>query len=618
MLQPCQTYFRHPKIREHQAQMLKDVAQALEEGKHLLAHAPCGIGKTDAALAPAITYAMEHGMDVFFLTPKISQHKIAAEVIKGVAEKYSLGLRATDLIGRRHSCIHPALSDMDQDSFYQTCEKLRKEEKCPFYANARGNTKMEEAKAEILFRKILSSYGAVKTHDELIAECGEAGACPYEIMLKLSSHSKFVIADYFHLIAPQIRSLFLSKTKKKMEKSIIIIDEAHNLPKRVRDYLSVSFNNRLISRMEKEARFMGVKLRFEDEFISWAKALLGQEKEALADTAQLNSPLAYFRMKPDEIADYFESLGIAYIEKTGKKSFLLKFSKFLKGWFEQTPGSVRIIHGSGTFFSASKRFMDPGIITSELNGAHSAILMSATLHPMHMYRDILGLEGNRTLMRAYPSPFPQDNRLNLIVEGATTRYSHRTSGEFEKLARIIDNVHKIKGRTAAFFPSYKVLNSVLPFFKSRPIFVQGERMKSLEVHKLAKNFSSSGGLLAAVQGGSLSEGVDFNNGEIKHAIVVGIALEEMNLEIKSLIDYYQQKFGKGWEYAYLYPAIVRALQSAGRAIRKEEDKAAVIFLDERFNWSNYRKMLPKEERFAVVSSEDLPEYLENFWNGGKV
>ncbi len=606
-------HFRHSRIRDHQKQMVHDVYAALEAGNHLLAHAPCGIGKTDAALSPAITYAMEHGLDVFFLTPKISQHKIAAEVVKGVAEKYGLSLRAVDMIGRRHACAHPALADLDQDTFYQTCERLRREEKCGFYSNARGNTKLEEAKAELLFRKMLNNYGAIKAHTEVIAESEEAHACPYELMIKLASNSKLIIADYFHMIAPQIRTLFLAKTKKKMENSIVIIDEAHNLPKRVRDYLSVSFNNRMISRMESEMKSMGGDMKFEKEFSGWARGALKQESEMLVPTEHLNSPLAYFAMKPEETADYFESAGVGYIEKTNRKSALLKFSKFLRGWYENTPGSIRILKGKGNFFSVSKRFLDPAVITSELNKAHSVIMMSATLHPMHMYRDVLGLDEKRTLMKSYPSPFPKSNKLNLIVEGTTTRYSQRNVEEFRKIAEMADRIHKFKKRTAVFFPSYNVLNSVLPFMKSTPKFVQGERMSPRDVHKLAKDFSTQGGMLIGVQGGSLSEGLDFGNGEIKTAIIVGIALEEMGLEVKSLIEYYQEKFGKGWEYAYIYPAVTRALQAAGRAIRKEEDRAAIVYLDERFNWQNYRKLFPAEERYAAVAAQDVDGYLAEFW-----
>ncbi|MFA5077769.1 MAG: hypothetical protein WC488_05075, partial [Candidatus Micrarchaeia archaeon] len=456
-----QTFFRHPSIRKHQKDMVADVYFALQNKKHLLAHAPCGIGKTDAALSPAITYAIEHNLDVLFLTPKISQHKLAAEVVKGLAEKYELKPKAVDLIGRRHSCIHPAMEKLDYDAFYPACEKLREKGGCAFYRNAKGSSKLEEAKAEILFHKILADYGSIRGHSELIAASRELEACPYEIMLKLSSSSQFIIADYFHVIAPQIRELFMRKSKKKLENSIIIIDEAHNLPARVRDYLSVSFNNRMVSRMEKEMRALGGKMDFEEEMESWAKEILKNETECLLQPTQLNSLLSYFQMKPEELYEYFEALGLEFVGKTGKKSALLKFSKFLFGWFENTPGSVRILRGKKDFFSISKRFMDPAIITSELNRAHSLILMSATLHPMRMYRDVLGLDEKRTLMKCYPSPFPKPNRLNLIVEGTTTRYTQRGEEEYRRIAGLIDEAHSLKEGTAAFFPSYKVLQSVL-------------------------------------------------------------------------------------------------------------------------------------------------------------
>ncbi|MEW6528683.1 MAG: ATP-dependent DNA helicase [Candidatus Micrarchaeota archaeon] len=619
-------------MREHQKQMIYDIYSALEQKKHLLAHAPCGLGKTDAALSPAITYAIRNNLDIYFLTPKISQHKIAVEVIKGLKEKYGLDVRASDIIGRKYACVHPALENLDHDTFYQTCEHMRKEKKCDFWTNIKGTTKIEEAKANILFGKILSEYGNAKTHNELIAIAEKANICPYEIMIKLASCSKIIIADYFHILVPQIRATFLAKTKKKMENSIIIIDEAHNIPKRIRDCLSVSFNNRMILRMENEIKFLGGNMKFEKEFVSWAKQELKDNKnntnnietntETLISAERFNSLLAYFNMELSEIIEYFEFAGSEYIEKakkasktekTNRKSALLKFAIFLRGWFEDTQSSIRILRGSGNFFSLSKRFLDPGIITSELNTAHSVILMSATLYPMAMYRDVLGLDEKRTLMKFYQSPFARSNKINIITDGITTKFSRRNVEEFAKIAKVIECAHSLKKRTAVFFPSYNVLNSVLPFIRSNPKFVQNEKMHSRDLHKLAKNFSSNGGMLIAVQGGSLSEGVDFNNGEIKTAILVGVALEELGLEIKCLIDYYQKKFGMGWEYAYLYPAVVRALQSAGRAIRKEEDKAAIIYVDERFNWQNYRKLFPSNEKFIVIKPNELEKYLRAFW-----
>ena len=109
-----------------------------------------------------------------------------------------------------------------------------------------------------------------------------------------------------------------------------------------------------------------------------------------------------------------------------------------------------------------------------------------------------------------------------------------------------------------------------------------------------------------------SEGVDYNQGEIKTAVIVGIALDEMSLEVESLIQHYDEKFGQGWNYGYLYPGVTKAIQSAGRAIRKETDRAVVIYMDERFNWKNYRSMLPREEQF--VTSSDPTEFINCFWS----
>ena len=107
---------------------MEDAYNAVSSGSVLLANAPTGCGKTDSALSAAITYAHDPVLTIFFLTPKISQHRIAVDVVNGIAQKHKLGIRAVDLIGRRYACIDPVLSDLDHDSFYQSCEKKRKHE----------------------------------------------------------------------------------------------------------------------------------------------------------------------------------------------------------------------------------------------------------------------------------------------------------------------------------------------------------------------------------------------------------------------------------------------------------------------------------------------------------
>jgi len=38
----------------------------------------------------------------------------------------------------------------------------------------------------------------------------------------------------------------------------------------------------------------------------------------------------------------------------------------------------------------------------------------------------------------------------------------------------------------------------------------------------------------------------------------------------------------------------RAIQAAGRCIRSKEDEGVIVYMDKRYSWSNYRKVLPPE------------------------
>jgi len=69
-------------------------------------------------------------------------------------------------------------------------------------------------------------------------------------------------------------------------------------------------------------------------------------------------------------------------------------------------------------------------------------------------------------------------------------------------------------------------------------------------------------------------------------------LQKPDLEAKALIDYYEKKFGKGWNYGYMFPAFNKSLQSAGRCIRSSTDRGVIVFLDERYCWPTYFKCFP--------------------------
>lgn len=606
-------YFRHDRIRNHQLDLVKDTYNAIENGKILLAQAPTGIGKSDAVLGAALTYAVKNDLAVFFLTPKISQHKIAVEVVKGIAKKYETKICGVDMLGRRYSCIEQSLKDLDHEGFYQACQRKRRDETCSFYGNARGYSKIQEVKAENKFRKFLDNYEGIKNHEQVI-EYGETEMlCPYEYMLKLAQNSRVIIADYFHVMVPGIRELFLRKINKKLDRSIIIVDEAHNLAKRIRDQLSSTANSFLLKRAEKELKLLGAdNIRIERAFAKWSNGILKEKREKLVSKAEFGSFFDEFKMQPNDLADYIESAGVEIIEKTNKKSACLRIAKFIKNWQLDEPSSIRVLRERGGYFSLSKKFLDPSQATQMLNEAHSAILMSGTFLPLEMHRDILGLNNDKVIMKNYLSPFEKKNKLNIIYDGVTTQYAKRTIENYKKMSEKIDKIIAASPPgVAIFFPSYSVMKTVTLLMKNENLIIQKESSTPKEIGEMLRDFSNYRGVLCAVQGGSLSEGVDYANNDIKTVIVLGIALEEPDLETQARIDFYDEKFGKGWEYGYTYPAVTKAIQAAGRAIRKETDRAAIVYMDERFKWKNYNQILGDNGTFIVTYQPE--KYVEEFW-----
>jgi DNA excision repair protein ERCC-2 len=274
---------------------------------------------------------------------------------------------------------------------------------------------------------------------------------------------------------------------------------------------------------------------------------------------------------------------------------------------------------TGTGYTLSHRCLDPSVYTADvLNSARSVIVMSGTLKPQEMYRDLLGLDGSRTELREYRSPFPRHNRLCLLVTGITTKYASRTEAEYARIAgKASEVLNAIPGNSAVFFPSFAVQRRILPLLNlARPVLAQKEKSSPAENTGMLAQFRQhakrGGAVLAGVAGGSFSEGIDLPGEELLGVVVVGIPLGEPDLETQAMIDYYDCKYGRGWAYGYIYPAMSRAVQAGGRCIRNETDRGVVAFLDSRFAWENYSRCFPRDLDFTVTESPG--EHVRRFWS----
>ena len=593
--------FPFKKKRKNQDEMMKKVEECIENRKNLLIHAPTGIGKTIAALYPSVKEAFGKGLTVFFLTPRHSQHQVALETLRKMGVK-----EVTDIIGKKWLCNYN-YEHLDSREFQELCNYLKKEEKCVYFNRVYKNSDLSaEAKC-----KISELMKNLKSSEEIKKECKEL--CAYEISCQLARKSVVIIADYYHLFNPFVSNAFLSKIDKELENSIIIIDEAHQLPSRAREILSTKLTDYTLKMAYKEAREFGESIYSEIENlrlrIQEIASKLKEGEESYIEKNELLEILNYFGADfLDELAEISD-----LVKESGKeRSFCSSLLNFIERWIDSDENFARIIKRRKEGFEIKLISLLPSKITSTIiNNSYATILMSATLQPLEMYADLLGVENYETI--AFKSIFPKENRLNIVAPIATTKFSRRGEEQYKKYAEAIEKIFReVNGNTAAFFPSYGVLKEVKKFLNLENIFEESPELNKEQKSEILKRFvGCEKALLLGVQGGSFDQGIDIPNNSLKCVIIAGLALAVPDLETKSLISCYNRKYGRGMEYGYIFPAIQKAIQASGRAIRSEKDRAAIVYLDERFLWKNYRIAL-KGENF-VVSKEPWIE-IKKFWN----
>ena len=605
-------YFPYSKVRDVQSSMISDVHAAIKSKKHIIMHAPTGIGKTISALAPALSFAIKNNLTIFFLTSRQTQHKIVVDTLRQIKNKFDITLECADIIGKKWMCLQNSVEAMSSSSFHEYCKSLREEGTCEFYINTRKLTGQPTIAAQQSMEE-LKITGPCHVHD-FISEGKKKTLCPYELATLTASNAKVVIADYYYLFSQSIRTSFLMKIKKELGNSILIVDEAHNLPTRIRELLTQKISSQIIEYAKKEAVKFGYNETVQNlDIVENAIFETGKNVESEGTISRGSLIDAISKSKSyEEIMSELSFIGDDIRDKQ-KKSFVLSVAKFMEAWLGSDIGYGRILAkevDKKLKITLSYRCLDPSLAAKEvIKKSYSTILMSGTLTPTSMYRDLLGFDEN-VVEKEYKSPFPKKNRLNLIIPKTTTKFVERNTRQYGDIAKVCGNiVNLVEGNVAIFFPSYDLMYNIKEFIAketSKPIFAEKSAMTKEEKESLLANFRNhrqNGAILLGTSTGSFGEGIDMP-GVLQAVIIVGLPLNKPDIEAKLLIEYYDDKYGKGFEYGYVLPAITKCLQNAGRCIRSETDKGAIIFLDERYAWQNYYQCFPEEWDMEVEMDYD--------------
>ena len=616
--------FPHKRVRKGQLRFLDDVQTTMARGGLLVAHAPTGIGKTASALVPTGQHAIDEGRLVMFLTPKQSQHRIAIETLQRMDRLSDERIRVVDVIAKQAMC--PAVpKNAHHAAFHEFCRNQVKMGRCRFYRKPNA----------AVVKRIQSRVMHVQ---DLTDVARRAGVCPHKAALDAAAGAHVVVCDYNYVFVPELADAIASRVERGWEDIVLVVDEAHNLPDRAREAASGALSQYLLERTIDELKGTEGPLRR-------AAGQLGKRMEEMAgDLAGGEEvevePGDWLRVVEAALASSLEPMGydelVAALKEKGKDlasevelggSAVTEVASFLESFPRGEDNVLRTLTNDGGA-RLSYRLLDPSAITGErFDSVHAGVLMSGTLWPVSMYADLLGLDPGRTVHGEYRSPFPPGNRLVLVTPGLTTRYTARGPGMYVRLAAAVSQVlMTTPGNVAIFLPSYALLASVRDHLEAAGRSAMGGKEPLVEDRSMGKRDRDAltdrlealrdgrGGVLLGVQGGSLSEGVDYIGNLLSAVVVMGLPLAPPSKEVDALIAYFDRKFGRGRgeEYGYVNPAMNRVVQAAGRLIRTEDDRGVVVLMDERFSQKRYLRCFPPD--WTPRSAVDLEGEISAFFS----
>jgi DNA excision repair protein ERCC-2 len=620
--------------RKNQEEIIEEITNAVEKRKQFIFESGTGSGKTVCVLAAALSYALTHDKKIIYTTRTNAQQQQVIHELRAIKKKtqdkriYGVGMQ-----GRGNMCLlareDPEIKNGNSEELSRFCshqKKLAVSEKkkgCPFYRRYLG----EKDRVETIM-----SWAAehLPTAEQYIETCEKQGICPYEVNKLIIHDALVVVVPYVYVFDKAIRIKLFDWLSISEEDVILIVDEAHNLPDYLRELFSAELSIWMLTSCITEAEQFGdptladgrvsvtafckelidVLMVLRDTYVyglleGGLRKINSEKNDALIPSHELDVEiLSRLKITSRTLKDIINDLYAygekiqEYKQKDGKlpRSYLHNLGVFLGFWTTvEMDQYIKLVvdAGQGKNPHIEAYCLDPSIGTSVLRDVHCSIHMSGTLEPLDEYRDSLGLP-LETRLAIYPSPFPPENRRIFFVRDVTTRYEEMMKDKTiltQMWRHVSDICNRFEKNTMVFFPSFNTLS----MFKhngcfaeiQRCLYVEEQNMSQSELMGLVTDFKSCGdgngnsAAMFSVMGGRISEGMDFPAEQLEIAILVGIPYPKPTARQRGLQNYYDQKFGKGFEYAVQAPAARKMLQAIGRLIRNENDRGVAIILDKR-------------------------------------
>ena len=590
--------FPFEDYREGQRELAVAAYKTVEEGKKLYASAPTGIGKTMSTLFPSLKAVGEKKAGkIFYLTAKTITREVPISSMK-LLETEGLSAKTVVITAKDKICLNHETKCNPRDCTY-----------------AKGHfDRVNEAIIDIFENENLISREVAIRYAE------KHHVCPFEFVLDVSLWADVIVCDYNYVFDPNV---YLKRFFEGIgDDYVFLVDEAHNLVDRSREMFSAEINT------ESFERVLDI---FKEKHIKIQKNLLKCKDTMEMIKGELSGLKEYYRK--EEISELYypfkRSITLLepwLIEEKSEERYeevlelyfnLLKYIKISDLYDEHY---VTYIREDGRDMIYKLYCVDSSYLLKEaFDRGRSSILFSATLNPMGYHMDLLGAkEGDYDIRLS--SPFPRENLCLLVDSTISTKYRDREYTYIDVVKRIETFVRGKEGNYLIFFPSHSYKNIIYDLIieknKDLNIMMQLPSMNEVEREGFLEAFDEEEDLIAfAVMGGIFSEGIDLVGEKLIGALVIGVGMPMISFERNIIKDYFNHIGENGFEYAYTYPGMNKVLQGAGRVIRSQDDKGAVLLIDSRYRTNKYKNLFPSEWKdYQIVNDNNLSQSLQEFWN----
>ncbi len=592
--------FPFTTYRPGQRRMAVDVYKTIRNNSQLIVQAATGIGKTIAALFPAIK-AMSEGLTskIFYLTAKTTGRSVAEKTLDKLRDN-GLRIKSITLTAKEKVCFNPG----------SVCSG----DECEF---AKGYYDQVGEALKGIFPK------DVFTRTVIEETAREYRICPFEFSLDLSLWTDCIICDYNYVFDPRVylRRFFLEQNTDYT----LLIDEAHNLVERSREMFSAEIQKQPFLDMRRSIKnqlptiykSMG---RINSRLVKTGKRC-EEAGDYLSDKEQPKDLYPLLRRFLDVTEDwlslniktnYREGLIDLYFDVNGFMRIAEQYDRCYATYYEKDRKNLRV-----------KLFcIDPSHhLKRVLKRCRASAFFSATMTPADYFKNILGCKESTSTLKL-PSPFPRENLCLLISDRISTLYKQRDRTKPEVAMSLLTMVRQKKGNYLFFFPSYEYMMMVHEIFTEKSpetkTIIQTPAMKEDERDEYLNMFSRENleTLVGfAVMGGIFGEGIDLIGDRLCGVVIVGVGLPGISPEREIIRKYFTEYNQAGFEYAYMYPGINRVFQAAGRLIRSESDRGVILLIDKRFSTVQYKPLFPREwHPIRVRDNEQLGDIVKGFCN----